>query len=159
MRIGADRLCMPSPSIDQFINAIKQIVVANKRWVPPPGKGSLYIRPLLIGTRALLGVAPAPDFTFLIYCSPVNFYHKDPVLNWKVEDKLYRAIPGNGGTGEIKSVTNYAPKYGLQLFEHEYPPFIINHEKTKTHEILRQNSTAVVITAAKYDSRGQFCVS
>lgn len=111
MRIGADRLCMPSPSIDQFINAVKQIVVANKRWVPPPGKGSLYIRPLLMGTGALLGVAPAPEFTFLIYCSPVNFYHKDPVLNWKVEDKLYRAIPGNGGTGGIKSVTNYAPVY------------------------------------------------
>jgi len=30
-------------------------------------------------------------------------------LNLKVEDKLYKAISGSGGTGGIKSVTNYAP--------------------------------------------------
>ncbi|KAL5162715.1 putative branched-chain-amino-acid aminotransferase 7 [Glycine soja] len=110
MKRGADRLCMPSPSPGQFVNAVKQIVIANKRWVPPPGKGSLYIRPLLIGTGALLGVAPAPEYTFLIYCSPVGSYQKG-ALNLKVEDKLYRAISGCGGTGGIKSVTNYAPVY------------------------------------------------
>ncbi|KAL9329230.1 hypothetical protein ACSQ67_004233 [Phaseolus vulgaris] len=80
------------------------------KQVPPPGKGSLYIRPLLIGTGPLLGLAPAPEYTFLIYCSPVGSYHKGP-LNLKVEDKLYRAISGNGGTGGIKSITNYAPVY------------------------------------------------
>ncbi|XP_061336401.1 branched-chain-amino-acid aminotransferase 2, chloroplastic-like isoform X1 [Gastrolobium bilobum] len=110
MKAGADRLCMPSPSIDQFVNAVKQIVLANKRWVPPPGKGSLYIRPLLMGTGALLGLAPAPEYTFLVYCCPVSCYYKGP-LNLKVEDKLYRAISGHGGTGGIKSVTNYAPVY------------------------------------------------
>jgi hypothetical protein len=30
-------------------------------------------------------------------------------LNLKVEDKFYRSIAGSGGTGGIKSVTNYAP--------------------------------------------------
>lgn len=44
--------------------------------VPPPGKGALYIRPLLIGSGAILGVAPAPEYTFLIYASPVGDYHK-----------------------------------------------------------------------------------
>ena len=65
MKRGADRLCMPSPSNDQFVNAVKQI-----------GKGSLYVRPLLMGTGASLGVGPAPEYTFLIYCSPVGSYHK-----------------------------------------------------------------------------------
>ncbi|KAK7319546.1 hypothetical protein RJT34_04268 [Clitoria ternatea] len=111
MKIGAERLCMPSPSVDQFITAVKQTVVANKRWVPPPGKGSLYIRPLLMGTGALLGLAPAPEYTFLIYCSPVGSYHQGSSLNIKVEDRLYRAISGHGGTGGIKSITNYAPVY------------------------------------------------
>ncbi|XP_019420337.1 PREDICTED: putative branched-chain-amino-acid aminotransferase 7 isoform X2 [Lupinus angustifolius] len=112
MKTGADRMCMPSPSIEQFVNAVKEIVIANKRWVPPHGKGSLYIRPLLMGTGALLGLAPAPEYTFIIYCSPVGSYHKDKgPLNFKVEDKLYRAISGTGGTGGIKSVTNYAPVY------------------------------------------------
>lgn len=33
MKRGADRMCMPSPSVDQFVNAVKQTVLANKRWV------------------------------------------------------------------------------------------------------------------------------
>ncbi|XP_047159992.1 putative branched-chain-amino-acid aminotransferase 7 [Vigna umbellata] len=110
MKIGADRFCMPSPSIDQFINAVKQTALANKRWVPPLGKGSLYIRPLLMGTGASLSVVPAPEYTLLVYCSPVTNYHKG-ALNLKVESKFYRAISGTGGTGGIKSVTNYAPVY------------------------------------------------
>jgi branched-subunit amino acid aminotransferase/4-amino-4-deoxychorismate lyase len=33
MRIGAERMCMPAPSVEQFVDAVKQIVLANKRWV------------------------------------------------------------------------------------------------------------------------------
>ncbi|KAI4296506.1 hypothetical protein L6164_036457 [Bauhinia variegata] len=110
MKIGAERMCMPSPSVEQFVNAVKQTVLANKHWVPPPGKGSLYIRPLLMGTGAVLGLAPASEYTFLIYASPVKSYHKGP-LNLIIEDKLYRAVSGCGGTGGVKSVTNYAPIY------------------------------------------------
>lgn len=44
--------------------------------VPPQGKGSLYIRPLLMGSGAVLGLAPAPEYTFLIYVSPVGNYFK-----------------------------------------------------------------------------------
>ncbi|KAF6136733.1 hypothetical protein GIB67_020055 [Kingdonia uniflora] len=109
LKFGAERMCMPSPSTEQFINAVKQTVVANKRWVPPPGKGSLYIRPLLIGTGAILGLAPAPNYTFLIYASPVGNYFKEGLapLNLVIEDEFHRAIPG--GTGGIKTIANYAP--------------------------------------------------
>lgn len=44
--------------------------------VPPVGKGSMYIRPLLMGTGSVLGLAPAAEYTFLIYTSPVKSYHK-----------------------------------------------------------------------------------
>ncbi|KAJ1272258.1 hypothetical protein BS78_06G188400 [Paspalum vaginatum] len=76
MRIGADRLCMPAPSVEQFLEAVKLTVLANKRWVPPPGKGSLYIRPQLIGSGAILGVAPAPQYTFIVFVCPVGHYFK-----------------------------------------------------------------------------------
>ncbi|KAK8309071.1 hypothetical protein V6Z12_D02G103400 [Gossypium hirsutum] len=69
MKMGAQRMCMPSPSIHQFIHAVKQTALANIRWVPPPGKGSLYIRPLLIGSGPVLGVGPAPEYMFLTYAS------------------------------------------------------------------------------------------
>lgn len=44
--------------------------------IPPYGKGSLYIRPLLIGTGPILGLAPAPEYTFLVYACPVGNYFK-----------------------------------------------------------------------------------
>ncbi|TYJ50273.1 hypothetical protein E1A91_A01G194700v1 [Gossypium mustelinum] len=108
MKIGADRMCMPSPTVDQFIDAVKKTVLANKRWVPPYGRGSLYVRPLLMGTGRNLGVKPSSDYTFLVYASPVGNYHKGD-LNLMVEDNVRRAIPG--GTGGIKAVTNYSPVY------------------------------------------------
>ncbi|KAE9607158.1 putative transaminase [Lupinus albus] len=110
IKIGAERMCMPSPSIHQFLNAINQTVLANIRWVPPVGQGSLYIRPLLMGTGSVLGLAPAHEYTLLIYATPVKSYHKGP-LKLVVKDELHRAISGNGGTGGIKSVTNYSPTY------------------------------------------------
>ncbi|XP_021806102.1 branched-chain amino acid aminotransferase 2, chloroplastic isoform X2 [Prunus avium] len=108
MRLGAERMCMPSPSVEQFVEAVKATVLANKRWVPPPGKGSLYIRPLLMGSGAVLGLAPAPEYTFLIYVSPVGNYFKEGVapINLIVEHELHRATPG--GTGGVKTIGNYA---------------------------------------------------
>nr|KJB16080.1 hypothetical protein B456_002G212000 [Gossypium raimondii] len=108
MKVGADRMCMPSPTVDQFIDAVKKSVLANKRWVPPHGRGSLYIRPLLMGTGRNLEVKPSSEYTFLVYASPVGNGLKG-VLNLMVEDNVHRATPG--GTGGIKAVTNYSPIY------------------------------------------------
>ncbi|GAV57669.1 Aminotran_4 domain-containing protein [Cephalotus follicularis] len=108
MRMGAERMCMPSPTVEQFVEAVKATVLANKRWVPPPGKGSLYLRPLLMGSGAVLGLAPAPEYTFLIYVSPVGNYFKEGVapIHLVVEHELHRATPG--GTGGVKTIGNYA---------------------------------------------------
>ncbi|KAH8516318.1 hypothetical protein Peur_047604 [Populus x canadensis] len=109
MKMGADRMCMACPSIYQIIDAVKQTALANKRWTPPRGKGTLYIRPLLMGSGPILGLAPAPEYTFLIYASPVGNYFKEGLkpLNLYVEDEFHRAT--RGGAGSVKSITNYAP--------------------------------------------------
>ncbi|GMP87836.1 hypothetical protein CsSME_00040049 [Camellia sinensis var. sinensis] len=70
-------MCIPSPSIDQFIDAVKQIAIANWRWITPSRKGSLYIRPLLIGSGPILGLAQAAEYTFLVYSSSVGNYFKE----------------------------------------------------------------------------------
>ncbi|KAL6652240.1 hypothetical protein ACP70R_011165 [Stipagrostis hirtigluma subsp. patula] len=108
MRIGAARLCMPAPSIEQFVEAVKLTILANKRWVPPASKGSLYIRPLLIGSGAILGVAPAPQYTFVVFVCPVGHYFKDGLspISLLTEEEYHRAAPG--GTGDIKTIGNYA---------------------------------------------------
>ncbi|CAI9111214.1 OLC1v1011385C1 [Oldenlandia corymbosa var. corymbosa] len=108
LRMGAERMCMPSPTVEQFVEAVKFTVLANERWIPPPGKGSLYIRPLLMGSGAVLGLAPAPEYTFLIYVSPVGNYFKEGLapINLIVETEMHRATPG--GTGGVKTIGNYA---------------------------------------------------
>ncbi|KAL8154062.1 hypothetical protein V2J09_011822 [Rumex salicifolius] len=98
MQMGANRMCMPSPSVDQFIDGVKETALANKRWIPPHGKGSLYIRPLLLGTGPILGLAPAPDYTFLEGTAPLNLF---------VENEYDRA--SRGGTGCVKTISNYGP--------------------------------------------------
>ncbi|XP_068656526.1 branched-chain-amino-acid aminotransferase 2, chloroplastic-like [Aristolochia californica] len=109
MQFGAERLCMPSPSVEQFVTAVKQTVIANKRWVPPAGKGALYLRPLLMGSGLVLGLAPAPEYLFLTYASPVGNYFKEGLspINMYVEEEFHRATPG--GAGGVKTISNYAP--------------------------------------------------
>lgn len=115
MAQSAERMSMPSPDLDTFVKAVKQTVMANKRWIPPAGKGSLYIRPLLIGTGPILGLAPSPEYTFLIYVSPVGAYFKGGLspIDLKVETYFHRAAPG--GTGAVKTISNYAPVLKTQL--------------------------------------------
>lgn len=52
--------------------------------VPPLGKGALYIRPLLLGSGPLLGLGPAPSYTFVVYAAAVGAYFKvgGPVLSF-----------------------------------------------------------------------------
>ncbi|GLT96961.1 hypothetical protein SLE2022_145510 [Rubroshorea leprosula] len=108
MKKGADRMCMQAPSVEQFVDAVKQTVLANKRWIPPPGKGALYLRPMLMGSSSHLGVQAATEYIFLVFASPVGSYHKgEATLNLLVENKFHRAIPS--GTGDVKAVVNYSP--------------------------------------------------
>ncbi|KAL6573079.1 Branched-chain-amino-acid aminotransferase, mitochondrial [Orobanche hederae] len=108
LRMGAKRMCMPAPTVEQFVEAVRATVLANERWIPPSGKGSLYVRPLLMGSGAVLGLAPAPEYTFLIYVSPVGNYFKEGLapINLIVETEMHRATPG--GTGGVKTIGNYA---------------------------------------------------
>lgn len=108
MRSGAERMCMSAPTVEQFVEAVKETVLANERWIPPVGKGSLYIRPLLMGSGSVLGIAPAPEYTFIIYASPVGNYFKEGLapINLVIETDFHRASPG--GTGGVKTIGNYA---------------------------------------------------
>ncbi|XP_017434720.2 branched-chain amino acid aminotransferase 1, mitochondrial [Vigna angularis] len=111
MQRGAERLLMAAPSVEQYIEAVKQVVAANKSWVPPYGKGALYIRPLLFGSGSVMGIAPAPQCTFLIYTNPIcNVYKgRTSPLNLLIDDRIPRAFPG--GTGGVKNIGNYSPVF------------------------------------------------
>ena len=109
MQDGASRLGIPVVPEEMFLDAVRRTVLENTRWVPPMGKGALYVRPLLMGSGAILGVAPAPEYTFLVYVSPVGPYFKGGLkpISLKVSDEFHRAAPG--GSGGVKAIGNYAP--------------------------------------------------
>ena len=105
---SAVRLEMPPFPKDKFIEAVKMVVEANKDWVPPYGTGaSLYIRPYMMGTNAVIGVKPADEYEFRILVTPVGPYFKGGAkpISIKVSD-FDRAAPN--GTGHIKAGLNYA---------------------------------------------------
>ncbi len=109
MKTSADGILMAEVPKEIFREAVIKAVKLNRRFVPPHGTGaSLYIRPLLIGTGAQVGVKPAKEFLFLVFVSPVGPYFKEgfnPVKIAIVRDSD-RAAPL--GTGDIKVGGNYA---------------------------------------------------
>ena len=109
MQRGADRLKMPPVPESVFVDAVEQVVAANLSWIPPVGKGALYVRPLLMGSGPVLGVAPAPSYTFLVYATPVGPYFKGGVtaIDLLISEEHHRAAPG--GSGGVKAIGNYAP--------------------------------------------------
>ena len=105
---SAKRLEMPTFSEERFLDAIKKVVNANFDWVPPYGSGaSLYIRPYMFGSDAIMGVKPATEYQFRIFVSPVGPYFKGGVkpITLMIPD-FDRAAPR--GTGHVKAGLNYA---------------------------------------------------
>ena len=113
MREGATRMLLAVPPEELFIQACEAVVAANAKWVPPAKSGTLYLRPLLFGSGAQLGVAPSPQTTFCIYASPVGNYFKGtpgelaPPISLQVSGTFRRAT--EGGAGGTKAAGNYAP--------------------------------------------------
>lgn len=108
MMDSAAYLEMPPFPPDRFIEAVCQVVKANEAYVPPYGSGaSLYIRPYMFGSDAVIGVKPASEYQFRILVTPVGPYFKGGVrpLTLRVSD-FDRAAPH--GTGHIKAGLNYA---------------------------------------------------
>ena len=115
MQRGADRLKMPPVPESVFIDAVEQVVAANQHWVPPSGQGAMYVRPLLMGSGPVLGVSPAPSYTFLIYVTPVGPYFKGGMMaiDLLISENHHRAAPG--GSGGVKATATTATSAGPAL--------------------------------------------
>lgn len=94
---------------ERFKEAILKVVKLNERFIPPYGTGaSLYIRPLLIGTSAQVGVHPADEYMFVVFVTPVGPYFKGGFSTnpYVIIREFDRAAPH--GTGIYKVGGNYA---------------------------------------------------
>lgn len=109
MKASAEGIKLAVVPEELFHQAIVKAVQLNKKFIPPHGTGaSLYIRPLLLGTGAEVGVKPAREYMFMVFVTPVGPYFK---TGFKPGDMMVcrefdRAAPL--GTGHIKVGGNYA---------------------------------------------------
>ena len=102
------KLLMPEIPEEKFIDACMQVVKANEAYIPPYGTGgTLYLRPFVIGVGDNIGVKPAPEYIFCVFCLPVGAYFKSGLTpcNFMIAD-YDRAAPH--GTGGQKVGGNYA---------------------------------------------------
>ena len=105
---SARRLEMPVFPKDRFVDAVIETVKANIGYVPPYGSGAtLYIRPYMFGSNAVIDVKPADEYQFRVFTTPVGPYFKGGIkpITIRITD-FDRAAPH--GTGHIKAGLNYA---------------------------------------------------
>jgi len=130
------RMVMPVFPEERFLDAVRQTVKANLAWLPPYGSGaSMYLRPIMFGTTAVIGVKPAQEFQFRLFASPVGPYFHSGIcpLNLRICD-YDRAAPR--GTGHIKAGLNYA----MSLY-----PITDAHEKGYDENVYLDSATRTYI--------------
>ncbi|MBN2558588.1 MAG: branched-chain amino acid aminotransferase [Clostridia bacterium] len=111
---SCDRTCIPPLDENDILEAITELVRLEKDWIPSAEGTSLYIRPFIIATDPFLGVHPSRTYMFIIILGPVGNYYPTGINPIKilVEDEYVRAVAG--GTGEAKTMGNYAASLKAQ---------------------------------------------
>lgn len=109
MSASAEYLLLASVPDTVFREAIFKAVKLNEEFIPPYGTGaSLYIRPLLIGSSAKVGVSPSNETLFVVFVTPVGPYFKGGLkpVDMVISRDSDRAAPN--GSGHVKTGGNYA---------------------------------------------------
>ena len=113
-------IMMPEVPTEMFEEMVKKVVRLNQEWIPTYESGAtLYIRPLLIGTSAQVGVHPSKEYCFLIFVTPVGPYFKGGFSTnpYVIIRDFDRSAPL--GTGIYKVGGNYAASLRANNIAHE----------------------------------------
>ena len=102
---SADRMGMPYFPEELFVDAVKQFVALEKKWIPTKEGSALYLRPFMYADEPFIGMRAATSFKFMVIASPTGPFFSRKIRLF-AENKYVRAV--NGGTGEAKAAGNYA---------------------------------------------------
>ena len=149
MKDSCERLRMPVFPVEKFVEAVEKVVAANADFVPPYGSGAtLYLRPYMFGSNAVIGVKPATEYQFRIFATPVGPYFKGGVkpLTLRISD-LDRAAPM--GTGHIKAGLNYAMSLYNIVDAHDNGFDENMYTDSATHTYIEETGGANIIFVTK----------
>ncbi|KAF7505652.1 hypothetical protein GJ744_000587 [Endocarpon pusillum] len=105
---SASYISAPKIPEEHFLRCVSLAVAANAEYVPPHETGAaMYVRPLLFGSSAQLGLNPCDEYTFVVFVMPTGVYHGLHAVDALVMEDYDRAAPD--GTGSAKLGGNYGP--------------------------------------------------
>jgi branched-chain amino acid aminotransferase len=108
MQHSASYISVPSIPEEHFLKCVNLAIAANAEFVPPHETGAaMYVRPLLFGSSAQLGLNPCDGYTFVVFVMPTGVYHGLHAVDALILEEFDRAAPE--GTGSAKLGGNYAP--------------------------------------------------
>ncbi|KAJ5133059.1 Aminotransferase lcsP [Penicillium atrosanguineum] len=108
MQNSAEVVSLPPVPEDLFLQCVRLAVGANAEYVPPHESGAaMYVRPLLFGSSAQLGLSPPDGYTLVVFVMPTGVYHGANAVDALILEDFDRSAPH--GTGHAKVGGNYAP--------------------------------------------------
>jgi branched-chain amino acid aminotransferase len=148
MQHSASYISIPPVPRDHFIDCIHLAVGLNAAYVPPHETGAaMYIRPLLFGSSAQLGLNPPEEYIFCVYVLPTGVYHGTHPVDALILEHFDRAAPE--GTGSAKVGGNYAPVLKWSEKAHTDGYGITLHLDSKTRSVIDEFSTSGFIGVKK----------
>lgn len=139
---------IPPVPEDLFMECVHTAVALNAAYVPPHETGAaMYIRPLVFGSSAQLGLNPPEEYMFCVYVLPVGVYHGVHPVKAQILEDFDRAAPD--GTGSAKVGGNYAPvmRWSEKAYKAGYG--ITLHLDSKTRSEIDEFSTSGFIGVKK----------
>ncbi|KAI9677274.1 MAG: hypothetical protein M1829_002616 [Trizodia sp. TS-e1964] len=148
-------ISVPAVPESHFLACVHLAVALNAEYVPPHQTGAaLYIRPLVFGSSAQLGLSPPEEYTFCVYVLPVGVYHGTYPVDALILEDFDRAAPE--GTGSAKVGGNYAPVLIHSDKARQAGYDITLHLDSKTRTEIDEFSTSGFIGVKKTGSEHQF---
>jgi len=148
MQHSASFISVPPVPEAHFLRCVRLAVGLNAEFVPPHAScAAMYVRPLLFGSCAQLGLNPPEEYTFLVYVLPVGVYHGVKPVKALILEDFDRAAPE--GTGSAKIGGNYAPvlRHSEKAYKGGYG--ITLHLDSKTRSEIDEFSTSGFIGLKK----------
>jgi branched-chain amino acid aminotransferase len=148
MQHSASFISIPEVPVEHFLKCCRLAVALNADFVPPHHTGAaMYVRPLLFGSSAQLGLNPPEEYTFLVYVLPTGVYHGTKPVKALILEEFDRAAPE--GTGSAKVGGNYAPvlRWSEKAYKSGYG--ITLHLDSKTRTEIEEFSTSGFIGVKK----------
>ena len=153
-RIQHSAAYISAPAIpeDHFLHCVNLAIAANAEFVPPYETGAaMYVRPLLFGSSAQLGLNPCDEYTFTVFVMPTGVYHGLHAVDALILEDFDRAAPE--GTGSAKLGGNYGPVLRWSEKARNEGFGITLHLDSKTRSEIDEFSTSGFLGAKKEDNK------